>query len=170
MVLLAVRKVADVTETRIVIPSLELSFYYFEPFWIWIHIAVYINCNTGVKQEQESIFEIQERSRSGKNQTPHTSCLNQRWAWSGSGSEPDFDLFWPDRIGAGLGFSAGSDRNRIAMSRVCQLKYAMSYVRTPLSFKSKRRIELLIYNSFQRMIPQSPQFHKSLRLLYVMIQ
>jgi len=33
----------------------------------------------------------------------------------------------------------------------------MSYVRTPLSLKSKRRIELLIYNPFQRMIPQSPQ-------------
>jgi len=29
----------------------------------------------------------------------------------------------------------------------------MSYVRKPLSFKSKRMIELLIYNSFQRMIP-----------------
>jgi len=42
----------------------------------------------------------------------------------------------------------------------------MSNVRTPLSFKSKHRIELLrvIYNPFQRMIPQSPQFHKSLRL------
>jgi len=35
----------------------------------------------------------------------------------------------------------------------------MSCVRTPLSFKSKRRIELLIYNAFQGMIP-----HKSLRL------
>jgi len=23
--------------------------------------------------------------------------------------EPDFDLFWPDRIGAGLGFSSGSE-------------------------------------------------------------
>jgi len=40
----------------------------------------------------------------------------------------------------------------------------MPYVRTPLSFKSKRRIELLIYDSFQKMILQSPQFHKSLRL------
>jgi len=44
-VLLAVRMVADVTETRNVIPSLDfktcmtikvLSFYCFEPFWIWI--------------------------------------------------------------------------------------------------------------------------------------
>jgi len=50
------------------------------------------------------------------------------------------------------------------MSRVCQLKYAMSYVRKPLSFKSKCRIELLIYNPFETMIPQSPQFHKSLLL------
>jgi len=33
-----------------------------------------------------------------------------------------------------------------------------------LSFKSKRRIELLIYNPSQTMISQSPQFHKSLRL------
>jgi len=40
----------------------------------------------------------------------------------------------------------------------------LCHVRTPLSFKSKRRIELLIYNPFQTMIPQSPQFHKSLRL------
>jgi len=40
----------------------------------------------------------------------------------------------------------------------------MTYVRTPLSFKSKRRIELSIYNPFQRMISQSPLFHKSLRL------
>jgi len=30
--------------------------------------------------------------------------------------------------------------------------------------KSKRRIELLIYNPFQTMIPLPPQFHKSLRL------
>jgi len=51
------------------------------------------------------------------------------------GPEPDFDLFWPDRIGAGLGFSARPARSRIVMSKVCQLKYAMSYVRTPLSFK-----------------------------------
>jgi len=29
------------------------------------------------------------------------------------------------RIGSGLGFSAGPDRSRIVMSRVCQLKYAM---------------------------------------------
>jgi len=67
---------------------------------------------------------------------------------AGSGSEPDFDVFWPDRFGAGLGFSAGPDRSRIVKSKVCQLKYAMSCVRirTPLSFKSKRRIELLIYN------------------------
>jgi len=50
------------------------------------------------------------------------------------------------------------------MSRDCQLKYATLYVRTSLSFKSKRRIELLIYNPFQAMIPQSPQFHTSLRL------
>jgi len=48
------------------------------------YIAVYINCNAGIKQEQESInfvqsgfsqehesiFETQERSRSGRNQTP----------------------------------------------------------------------------------------------------
>jgi len=61
------------------------------------------------------------------------------------------------RIGAGLGFSAEPDRSQIVMSRVCQLKYAMSYVLTPLSFKSKRRIELLIYNPFLTMIPQSPQ-------------
>jgi len=47
-----------------------------------------------------------------------------------SGPEPDFDLFRPDRIGAGLGFSGEPDWNRIVMSRVCQLKYAMSYVRT----------------------------------------
>jgi len=40
----------------------------------------------------------------------------------------------------------------------------MSYVRTTLNFKSKRRIELLIYNPFQTMIPQFLQFHKSLRL------
>jgi len=40
----------------------------------------------------------------------------------------------------------------------------MLYVRIPLSFKSKRRIELLIYNQFQTTIPQSPQFHKSLQL------
>jgi len=40
----------------------------------------------------------------------------------------------------------------------------MSYVRTPLSFKSKPRIELLILKPFQRMITQSPQFHKSLQL------
>jgi len=40
----------------------------------------------------------------------------------------------------------------------------MSYVRTPLSFKSRRRIELSIYNPSQRMISQSPQFHKSFRL------
>jgi len=78
--------------------------------------------------------------------------------------EAGFDLFWPDRVGACLGFSAGPDQSRIVRSRVCQLKYAMSYVRTPLSFKSKRRIELLIYNPFQTMISQSPQFHKSLRL------
>jgi len=32
MVYLAVRMVADVTETRNVIPSLELNFYCFEPF------------------------------------------------------------------------------------------------------------------------------------------
>jgi len=56
------------------------------------------------------------------------------------------------------------------------MRAAMSYVRTQLSFKSKRRIELLIYNPFQRrielliynpfqtIISQSPQFHKSLRL------
>jgi len=51
------------------------------------------------------------------------------------------------------------------MSRICQLKYAVSNVRTPLTFnKSKRKIELLTYNPFQRMIPQSPQFHKFLRL------
>jgi len=61
------------------------------------------------------------------------------------------------RIGPGLGFNSGSDRNRIVMSRVCQLKYDMSYVRTPVSFKPKHRIEL-IYNPFQRMILQSPQF------------
>jgi len=48
------------------------------------------------------------------------------------GLDPDFDLFWPDRIEAGLGFSAGPDRSRIALSRVCQLKYAMSYVRKPI--------------------------------------
>jgi len=31
--------------------------------------------------------------------------IDQRWAWTGygAGSEPDFDFFWPDRIGAGLG-------------------------------------------------------------------
>jgi len=41
--------------------------------------------------------------------------LPKRWAWTGFGvgSELDFDLFRPDRIGAGLGFSAGSDRSRI---------------------------------------------------------
>jgi len=65
---------------------------------------------------------------------------------SGSGSKPDFDLFWPDRIGTGLGFISGPDRSRIVMSRNCQLKYAVSYVRTQSSFKSKRKIELLIYN------------------------
>jgi len=31
------------------------------------------------------------------------------------------------RIETGLSFSAGPDQNRIVMSRVCQLKYAMSY-------------------------------------------
>jgi len=67
-------------------------------------------------------------------QKPKGLC--QRWAWTGSGSEPNFDLFWSGRIR--LGFSAGSDPDVI--SRVCQLKYAMSYVRTPLSIKSKRRI------------------------------
>jgi len=67
---------------------------------------------------------------------------------SGAGLESDFDLFWPDLIGAGLGFSARPDRIWIVMSRDCQLKSAMSYVRTPLSFKSKRKIELLIYNPF----------------------
>jgi len=43
----------------------------------------------------------------------------QRGAWAGSGAEwePDFDLFWPVRIEAGLGFSTEPDR--IAMSRVC---------------------------------------------------
>jgi len=30
--------------------------------------------------------------------------------------DPDFDLFWLDRIGAGLGFSAEPDQNRIVMS------------------------------------------------------
>jgi len=25
------------------------------------------------------------------------------------GPDPDFDLIWPDRIGAGLGFRAGSE-------------------------------------------------------------
>jgi len=68
--------------------------------------------------------------------------------------DPGFYLFWPDRIGAD--WALVPDRSRFVISRVCQLKYAMSYVRTPLSFKSKRRIELLIYNPFQRMIPQSP--------------
>jgi len=59
-----------------------------------------------------------------------SKAVYQRWAWTGSGagSEPDFDLFWPDRIAAGLGFSVASDRSRIVMFRVCQLKYAMSYV------------------------------------------
>jgi len=36
MVLLAVRMVADMTETRNVIPSLEFKTYCFEPFWIWL--------------------------------------------------------------------------------------------------------------------------------------
>jgi len=49
----------------------------------------------------------------------------QRRAWTG--------LFLPNRIGVGLGFSAGPDRSRIVMSKACQLKYTMSYVRTPLS-------------------------------------
>jgi len=49
---------------------------------------------------------------------------------SGAGLEPDLDIFWPDWIGAGLGFCAGPDRSQIVMSWVCQLKYAtMSYVR-----------------------------------------
>jgi len=43
------------------------------------------------------------------------SCTPE-WAWAGSGSEPDFNLFWPDRTRAGLGFSAGPDRSRIVMS------------------------------------------------------
>jgi len=30
---------------------------------------------------------------------------------NGLDSDPDFDLFFPDQIGAGLGFSAGLDRN-----------------------------------------------------------
>jgi len=45
------------------------------------------------------------------------------------------------------------------MSRVCKLKYAMSYIRTPFNFKSKRRIEFVIHNQFERMIP-----HKYLQL------
>jgi len=54
----------------------------------------------------------------------------QRWAWTRSRAvlEPNFDLFWPDRISAGLGFSAGPDRSQIVMFRVCQLKCAMSYI------------------------------------------
>jgi len=43
----------------------------------------------------------------------------------GPDPEPDFDLFWQDRIGTGLGFSAGPDQSRIVMSRDCYLKYAM---------------------------------------------
>jgi len=62
------------------------------------------------------------------------------------GSDRSRILTFFGRIGAGLGFSAESDRIRIVISRACQLKYAMSYVRTPLSLKSKRRIELLIYH------------------------
>jgi len=50
------------------------------------------------------------------------------------GPDPDRSriLTFFGRIGAGLGFIAGPDRSRIVMSRVCQLKYAMSYVRTTL--------------------------------------
>jgi len=47
------------------------------------------------------------------------------WYRDEHGPEPDFDLFWLVWIGAGLRFSAGSDRSRIVMSRDCQLKYAM---------------------------------------------
>jgi len=39
------------------------------------------------------------------------------------------------RIGARLSFIAGPDRIRIVMSRVCQLKYTMTYVLTRLSLK-----------------------------------
>jgi len=70
------------------------------------------------------------------------------------------------RIGAGLGFSIGPDRSRTVMFRNCQLKYAVSYFRTSLRFKSKRKIELLIYNPIHQSIPkndfQTP-LHKSLR-------
>jgi len=38
---------------------------------------------------------------------PLAIVTQQRWAWVRSGS--DFDLFWPDRIGAGLSFSPGSE-------------------------------------------------------------
>jgi len=41
---------------------------------------------------------------------------------SGTGSESDLDLFWPDRFGVGLDFSAEPDRSWIVMYRVCQLK------------------------------------------------
>jgi len=58
----------------------------------------------------------------------------------GPDSERDRILTFFGPIRAGLGFSAGPDRNRIVISRVCQLKYVMSRVRTPLSFKSKSRL------------------------------
>jgi len=72
----------------------------------------------------------------------------QKWGRDEHGPEPDRSriLTFFGRIEAELGFSARQDRSRIVMSRVCQLKYAMTYVWTPLSFKSKRRIKLLIYN------------------------
>jgi len=56
--------------------------------------------------------------------------MSMGWIRGRAGS--DFDLFWPDWIGARLGFSAGPDRSQVVMSRVCQLKYAMPYVRIPL--------------------------------------
>jgi len=84
-------------------------------------------------------------------------CHHAKWFWFAPEMSMDRIqiLTFFGRIGTGLGFSVGSNRSRIVMSRVCQLKYAMSYVRTPLSFKSKPSIELLIYNPFQRMIPHN---------------
>jgi len=48
--------------------------------------------------------------RSQKLATPiHFTRMEQRWAWAGARFWP----FWLDQIGAGLGFSAGSDQSRI---------------------------------------------------------
>jgi len=45
-----------------------------------------------------------------KNPDPAHLCSRDE---RGAGSESDFDLFWPDRFGTGLGFSTGPDRSWI---------------------------------------------------------